>query len=294
MPQPDNRRSSDKARAYTAAVGAFMAAAGPAAGQLVYYNVSPDTQIIDFAFPIDFEQNGSVDVLLRQFITTDGNLGAMVSAFTSHYDNRVMATVGANGYVYPDTLAAGDTVDVDRNWVAFADAPGNKMSLFFKYLGGNGFGQWDDHQGFLGVEFLAQDGQRRYGWLHLDVGNDGSSIVIKGYGYEFQPDSATVVPDSLPTGVFSPQALSLRGASLYPNPQPAGTPLTLAYESERGGEMFVSIYDALGRALGPETRYVLAPGRNEWALPTEFLGQGYFYVRLRQGNSIAWKPFLRP
>jgi hypothetical protein len=289
MSQPTLRLSADKARAYTAAAGAFLAA-----GQLVYYNVSPDTQIIEFGFPVDFEQNGTVDVLLRHFITTNGSVGAMVSAFSSHYDNRIMATVGPNGYVYPDTLGAGDTVSVDRNWVAFNDAPGNAMSLFFKYPGGNNFGQWDDHQGFVGVEFVAQDGQRRYGWMHLDVGNDGSSIVIKGFGYESQPDSATIIPDSLPTGVFSPQALALREASLYPNPQPADAPLTLAYETDRGGELFVAIHDAMGREVCPERRYTLLPGRNEWVLPTESLGQGFFYVRLRQANSIAWKPFVRP
>lgn len=292
MRKPSLSFSTDKTRAYAAAAGALLAAA-PASGQLVYYNVNPDTQIVDFGFPVDFEQDGTVDIFLRHFITTNGNVGAMVSAFSSHYDNRIMATTGLNGYVYPDTLGAGDTVSVNRNWVAFDDAPGNAMSLFFKYNGGNAFGQWDDHQGFVGVEFVSQAGNRHYGWIHLDVDNDGSSIVIKGYGYEAQSDSATIIPDSLPTGVFSPQAQAMRFARLFPNPLPSDAPLTLEYDAERAGDLYLSIHDAQGRVVATEQKFALSNGLNRLTLSTGDLSQGYFFVRLRQGGHVAWKTFVK-
>ncbi|MBE0642960.1 MAG: T9SS type A sorting domain-containing protein [Bacteroidetes bacterium] len=84
----------------------------------------------------------------------------------------------------------------------------------------------------------------------------------------------------------APDAADLRIGSLYPNPVPAGMPLTVGYLADPGASVRFEIHDLLGRIRSTAAQETTASGAGSLRMPTTGLQPGTYLVALRSGGHV--------
>lgn len=177
---------------YAAAAAALgLTAADGATAQIVYTDVDPDESIMDIDRPIDFDNDGDPEMLLREQVGSTVTFANFENTIgPDNLTGIVGNTVG--GYTYFLPLSASAPISSGNNILPA------RLFFSFTYQGADPNG-WLGTDAFAGIEFTLNDGTH-YGWISLEIPPGGGAIILKGYAYETAvgtPINAGVIPVEL-------------------------------------------------------------------------------------------------
>lgn len=170
-PPKFNKRLSQ----YGAMVGALIGLSEASAQNITYVDIDDYAGGPDDQFLIDMDGDGTNDF-------------AIVNSYTSYLyalpngDNEILGSL-SGGFAYPYVLSDGNNIS--------SGAPGSWLNTYFQSLnyGDCSFGNWCDiTDGYLGVRFDIS-GNTHYGWIRMDVNDDGAVWTIKDWAYVDIPDT---------------------------------------------------------------------------------------------------------
>jgi hypothetical protein len=303
---------SKKTLSYVAMTGAFLAVAGQSNGQVVYTNVNPDDTVrapganmYDY-FPIDFDNDGVVDVVVHHHIEGDGvvqqaRIGTFSATSSSapiplaNRENRIPASIYTTAsnhvYLYPSVLNQGDIISAGSgNMHSFLEGDPIDFQMTLNYrIGANQWGQWNGATGFMGMEFISGS-SLFYGWVELDVDSAASRIIVKGYAYESTPGMLIHAGD---VGVGINEGNSVDGSyfMLSSNPVSAALLSAAIFSSDKVQDYKVEIINNLGEVLDTRSAKAVAGG-NTVRLHVDNIAAGNYFIKLTLGDSVKYRRLM--
>jgi hypothetical protein len=228
--------------AYAAAAGAFLASSQGAKADINYVEVNQSLMLDELL--IDFDGDGTFDAKVLQTVYYSQQVGG--------FDGLGNAFVGSGyaypgSFVYPSALASGVLIGAGAsavpNLILTASAPVPWASLNYASL----FGQWipafsgDTVDAYVGMEFLAGDGNTYNAWIRCKIARD-SEVIVVSYAWEDSPGVPIAAGDTGPLGVLADPATALIAADISDNGN--GADLELRF-SRATDESTVSSYRAV-------------------------------------------------
>jgi hypothetical protein len=300
---------SKKALSYSAMTGAFLALASQTNAQVIYTDVIPDDTVRATAadsydyFPIDFDNDGVLDVVIQHHIDIDTLARqAFVGTFTQVTSagaplfilaNRVNRIIGSKYtfttgkvYQYPSVLNFGDVISSGNpNLHSFSEGYPVKyhMSLNYATGGGNHYGQWLGVEGYMGVEFRSGS-DVHYGWVELKVDSVPNWVIVKGYAYESTPGDS-IHAGELPVGVKN---IKSDGSyfMLSNNPASRNKPSAVIFSSDKQQDYKLEIINNLGEVIQTQTGSAMTGKNNTIGLHLQHVAAGNYFVRLTLGDKV--------
>jgi len=180
-------RLSRYALAASAAGVSVLALAQPAQGKVVYTKTH---QVIGLngIYPLDLNNDGTIDFLLQHYGTRTTDRMMAKEAFGN-------AMLGFTRYArYVSALKKGESIGRGRGFVSTNGPEGEIMAAYSCPETGRckWIGQWPDVTGrYLGLKFQI-NGKTHYGWARISTRTKGEQITttLNGYAYETVPGKA--------------------------------------------------------------------------------------------------------
>jgi len=175
--------------------------------QIVYTDVNPDAVVdVNTPFDIDFNSDATVDATFAVVNQAGSNtFTSSGQTITYTYDVNFALVAAANvlGASASSSFAVtalnnGDAIGAAAQFGAassgqvlggYGPVSIPAFSYSFNYTGGNFLGAVDK---FVGTKFTA-GANTHYGWVRVDVAADATTITIKDYAFNANPDSTTAV-----------------------------------------------------------------------------------------------------
>lgn len=199
---------------YTALAGGLVATVGAVNAQVVYTDVNPDQLLSSTTTPnqlgIDFDGDQTVDVAFvgsagsqsgtfygyQYQFSYDGVFVGFASGAAST-NGWMAASSSANG---PAALNAGQQIGSTGSFMGgFGSIAGSNVTSWpnsTSYNNAGNFGEFAASQdGYIGVRFDIS-GSVYYGWVRIEIGADGKSMIIKDYAYESTAGTAITAGDT--------------------------------------------------------------------------------------------------
>lgn len=271
---------ADKWKAYTGMAAAFLAV-NHADAQVIYTDVDPDEVIMNGTYSIDFDNDGTPDLMfehLSTVFTTSSGTTITLNAAAAGGD---LITSSTSGYLYPTVLPAGAPIAPSNpNWQLTTSAT---LGTFASSSNGSitAYGPWPGQTGYLGCRFTAGGGGVHYAWVHVSVDPSVTNITILGYAFEGTPNAAILAGDQgIPSAVAD-----LEGASrleVFPNPVKDLT--TVRFGEALNGQITVQVLDGIGRVLQEHATSISA--ERSMTLDLSDLPTGTYFVAVRSGDRI--------
>jgi Secretion system C-terminal sorting domain len=233
---------------YGSLAAGFLAITPQAKGQVSYVDVDPDEVLDQAAFFIDFDNDGTNDVVIGQFGQVD-----QFARIELQSDGRMLATNSSGApYMYAQVLQAGDPVGPGGN---FGQGNVNVLASFYPASTSSSnpsvFGEWLDQSGFLGLRFVAGSGDTHYAWVELTVGDSAQVVTVLGHAFEATPNVTIAAGDMGETGL-SVEASGPMVLALYP--QPAARTLNIGLSPGTTGRLEFIVRDVTGKVVLNEQR----------------------------------------
>lgn len=80
---------------------------------------------------------------------------------------------------------------------------------------------------------------------------------------------------------------AVKSIKTYPNPQLAGSAVTIALELERAGDWKLEVYDAMGRRFKVPVKIEKSATNYQFDISTEGLAAGIYHLRLQNGSEVV-------
>ncbi len=80
---------------------------------------------------------------------------------------------------------------------------------------------------------------------------------------------------------------TVKSVKTYPNPQSAGSAVSVDLELEKAGNWSLEVYDAAGRLLELPVAVEMQEGRYRFNITTQGLSAGFYHLRLRNGHEVV-------
>ena len=187
-------RLADKWKTYTGMAAAFLAV-NHADAQVIYTDVDPDEVIMNGTYSIDFDNDGTPDLMFEHFGTVfTTSSGTTITLNAAAAGGDVIAS-SSSGYIYPSVLPAGAPIAPGNpNWQQTTSAT---LGTFASSSNGSStsYGPWPGQTGYLGCRFTAGGGTVHYAWVHVSVDPTVTNIIILGYAYEGTPNTQIIAGD---------------------------------------------------------------------------------------------------
>ncbi|MBI1191546.1 MAG: hypothetical protein GC205_00035 [Bacteroidetes bacterium] len=199
---------------YATVAGAFLASSSPALADINFVEVNQSLMLDDLS--IDFDGDGVFDANVLQTNYYSNQVGG--------FDGLGNAFVGSgltSGFLYPSALASGILVGagasaVPNLVVGYGLVPWASLNY------GSSFGQWipasagDTVDAYIGMEFLAGDGNTYNAWIRCKIARD-SEVIVVSYAWEDSPGVPIATGDTGPLGVLADPATALLAADISDN-----------------------------------------------------------------------------
>lgn len=174
------------------ALAAMALAATSASAQIVYEDIDPDAILEDtiYSFPIDLNEDGMNDFGVYRFSFGSVGFADFIIPFTNV---SLAGSIGSGSSSYPVAYAvnAGENIGEDLNWPFGSFALLASDGVFAPGAHGNWAGVTDKYLGVrldLGDHFI-------YGWVRMDVTDDGTSLTIKDMAYNSEENGSICAGD---------------------------------------------------------------------------------------------------
>jgi hypothetical protein len=210
-----NQNTAGRLRRYSALAAALGASAGVSSAQIIYTDISDVTLYAasnpgDLHF-LDLNNDGSFDYLFRA--RTNGGdkfIGMVMYPYYTNHLNAIAGEVEMDGIDilgYPSLMEFNDLIDDGLSFFQLSDLI-NVNNIFqvpamYSENGGDAIGEWQEGvtDGFVAVKISPDGTNFHFGWIRCDVASDGSSITIKDFAYNSEPDSTIFAGQGVPTGL---------------------------------------------------------------------------------------------
>jgi len=249
---------------YAAVAGAFLASSSTVRADINFMEVNQSLILDDLL--LDFDGDGVFDANVLQTIYSTNQVGG--------FDGLGNAFVGAGypgSFLYPSALASGVLVGAGAsavpNLVLGTSGPVPWASLNY----GSVFGQWvpgfpgDTVDAYLGMEFLAGDGNTYNAWIRCKIARD-SEVIVVSYAWEDNPGVPIATGDTGPLGVLADPATALLAADITDNGN--GSDLELRF-ARAADESTVGSYRAIAVPAASAASFTL--GAAETLAPDRYL-----------------------
>ena len=231
---------------------AFLAISEKAQADIHYVEVDVSLSLDDLL--IDFDGDGIDDAQVLQTRYGFSSFYLYDIVGFNGFSNQFVGT--GSGFIYPSALNSGVLIGasgsaVPNVVVGFGSGPFSWRSMNY----GSDFGYWipafagDTIDAYLGVEFLAGDGNIYNAWIRCKVPN-ASEVIVVSYAWEDSPGMPIAAGDTGPLGVLAGAATGLSAADIGDNGN--GTDLELRF-TRVADESFIGSY----RAIAVKTADVL-------------------------------------
>ncbi|HEU4718347.1 MAG TPA: T9SS type A sorting domain-containing protein [Bacteroidia bacterium] len=121
-----------------------------------------------------------------------------------------------------------------------------------------------------------------------DVRISDGLVVLATHAHGIFSTHLTSVNDIV--SVHENATISSAGINVYPNP--AGNELTIAYTTDKDGEVQIQLLDELGRVIRNLRDEKQSPGNYSVHADVSGLAAGMYYVRMTTGTSVNVKPLV--
>jgi|JI6StandDraft_1071083.scaffolds.fasta_scaffold161039_2 hypothetical protein len=270
---------------YSGMATAFLAVASEARGQVISTDLDPDALFNLPASQVDLDGDGVIDFRFYDTFTSAGSSANHGCEVNVPIGNGVIASP-APTQISPSVLVYGSAISSGNS--AFTTAGPNPISLTLGWhLSSWLYGNWyNPTTGFIGVHFVAGDGETHYGWIQLAVAIEEHSYVL-AYGYESMPNEQiaagatgatvglTTAPQPILDFVIAPNPISDRATISLPNVPADG--------------WSIQVLDPLGRVVITKTTI----HAEKLDVDLQSLAPGTYFVRLDDGVNTAFRKVVK-
>ncbi|MBX7108119.1 MAG: T9SS type A sorting domain-containing protein [Chitinophagales bacterium] len=193
---------SKKITSYSSLAASLLTVSNLVNAQIVYTDVNPDDAQANNGAEYDLDLNNDATVDFKITISSTG--GAVKMAAEAIGDNAIAGTY-YSPYIYPSAFALNETIGDSRTWNSGAGQT-LASSGYFQGAYGHWFGAVDKYMGLR----LKVGTDNFYGWMRMDVAEDGKSFVIKDYAYESEEGTAINAGDVGNVGITPVPASGIR------------------------------------------------------------------------------------
>ncbi|MCH8905195.1 MAG: T9SS type A sorting domain-containing protein [Bacteroidetes bacterium] len=195
-------------KAYSITAGSIIGLVAVSHATVRYTDLDPDKIITNHldGFYLDLNNDGTNDFFLLQInsigATYYGGSYTRYGVYINRFNNNaVHGSATSTYYQFPIPLNSNDVIGTALNWQG-----GPYFSILAQYSNygygasssGNWFGVKDK---YLGLR-LEVSGKTYYGWVRLDVKNQGNGFTVKDYAYDDEPDIPIIAGDKgTPSGI---------------------------------------------------------------------------------------------
>lgn len=182
-----------KISSYSSMAASLLAISNAANAQIVYKDIDPDFVGTGngTSYDLDLNNDGTTDFQIN--LTSNGNAFKLLMNAS---DANAIAGTSSNPYKYPFVLGLNDVIDDGLTWVEGAYQT-LATSGYFQNPYGEWFGATD---GYLGVR-LKMGISKFYGWIRMDVSEDGKTFTVKDFAYQSTADMEILAGDAGNVGI---------------------------------------------------------------------------------------------
>ena len=195
-----NNTIESKIKRYSALAGGITAVAGVSNAQIVHTDINPDTLITGngAVYNLDVDNNGVIDFTFNTIassITYNSGSSSTFINFSGAYMNpaasgnsMMISTYGPMNVPAGSAIGSSGSFTSSGGWVGLvADISYVSSSSTSSYS--VSIGNFLNTDGFVGLKF-QNSGNTHYGWVRIEVANDGAVISVKEYAFESTPNTA--------------------------------------------------------------------------------------------------------
>lgn len=179
----------NKLLVYSGAASAFLAFGNKSDAQVVHIDIDPDTMLNSAlweTYEIDFNNDATQEFEIRTQYTTISFSSVIYTTYSAGIfeGNPAFGIIGGAGGV--DALDFNNPIKQNSVFNA---------GIYAWNLGYHGFGNFaEEGDKYIGVKFSI-GANIHYGWILVNLNSNCSEMVVKAFGYEFQPDVGVLAGD---------------------------------------------------------------------------------------------------
>lgn len=269
---------------YSGMAAAFLAVTSEAKGQIIYTDIDPDAVFNLPASQLDLDGDGVIDF---SFYDTSSSAGS-----SADHGVGVLLPIGNGVIASPAPVQLSPTVLMYGSEMDAGDPGSTNAGVDPLYINlGHHFSSWVygnciTQTGFIGVHFVAGDGETYYGWIQLDVDIEVHSSVL-AYGYESIPNAKIAAGATSASVGFATAQEPMLDAGIAPNPVLDRATITLSDIPANGWS--ITVMDPLGKVMLSK----IAIQAEKSDLDLRSLSPGTYFVRVDDGVSAAFKKVVK-
>lgn len=193
---------SKKITGYSSLAASLLTVSNLVNAQIVYTDVNPDNSQAGNGAEYDLDLNNDATVDFKITITSNG--AAVKMAAEALGDNAIAGTY-SSPYIYPSAFALNEVIGDSRTWNSGAGQT-LASSGYFQGAYGHWFAAVDKYMGLR----LKVGTDNFYGWMRMDVAEDGKSFVIKDYAYESEDGTSITAGNTGNVGITPVNAAGIK------------------------------------------------------------------------------------
>lgn len=261
--------------------------------QIVYTDVNPDTVFTctlslgnpcSTMYQLDLNNDGIVDFQLVKFYGTaprqNSDSYVSVTPLGSNKFTSSTTNFGTFNLVCASALANGDSIQ-NNNWY------GARLMLEQNLVNGLSFAFTCHHWNavtdkYLGLKLIVGS-NTYYGWVRLDVAQNGTSFTVKDYAYNNIPNQPILAGETIATGINENSFAS--SIQLFPNPASDHLTINLGTYYK---EVQVTITDLSGKIIYTS----LATDNQKIEVNTQGFAEGIYVVQIQSAGFVGTKKLV--
>lgn len=207
--------------------------------------------------------------------------------FTDFRSIAYQDTIGLNPYIVGENGSGQFSIDGGTSWFAFATGTTNTIHQirFMNTMSGFMVGEngYINHSVDAGASWFGHPSSETVDFYDIAFSGDTTAFICG--------DSNVVLRSRNDvSNVMQHSSVSL-AAKLYPNPS-AG-PLFAEVLMRQAGDVTISMYDVTGQIISSTHYDNVSEGANRFALNTETIAPGIYYVQITAGDARITLPYIR-
>lgn len=264
---------SKKFAAYSSMAASLLAISNVASAQVIYTDIVPDYAGAEngATYDLDLNNDGTVDFKIN-YTSNGPSFKLMINANSS---NAIAGTYLNPPYKYPSVLEANAEIGAD---FPFTWVTGNYQTLATSGYFGAPYGYWFGAvDGYMGLQ-LKSGSSEYYGWLRMDVAENGRSFIVKDYAFESTAGDSILAGN---TGNVGIPTLFAAGYKIFAADQQVHIHMT----EHAAGD--ITILNLLGKAVRSATI-------NAQEMTIDLAGEpsGIYLVTIRQNGEVFTKKVM--
>lgn len=238
----------------------------PAVAQIVYTDINPDTILVTknemepMFYDFDINKDGINDFAIAHHT---------IVQFFSGYNGSLVLVSELDDFLIPSKLSYGDIINAGKE--TWYDSQHCSINMDQMWPG--------NLNTYIGLKFMFNN-QWHYGWLRIDIPEDGKSCVLKDYAYQSTPNEGILAGDN---GISSVNDDFLKKNQINIE----NKVLSVKISNEQCSSIYCNIYDIYGNL-----QKLIKYSGYEFSYDLEDIPTGVIFVVVSYNDKIFTKKLL--